>query len=553
MREPTSRARAALGVLAAASLAGCMNLAPRYERPAAPVPAGWPEGAAYGPAAAASAPADGAPRGAAELGWQDVFVDAPLRGTIELALAQNRDLRVAALDIERARALYRVQRADLFPTVDVAAGAQHQRVPSSLSRSGSDNIAHVYNADVGFSAYELDLFGRVRNLNEQALQQFFATEEARRSTQISLVAEVANAWLTAAADADLLALARDTLAAQEASYRLTQRSHEAGVASAIDLRQAQTSVETARADVSRYARAVAQDLNALQLLVGAPVPQALLPRRALAAAAPRPQPAADTASATAGAGGIAGAGAGTAAGANAGAAAGGDADALGAAPLPPPAESAAWAEVLAELPAGVPSEVLQRRPDILRAERLLQASNASIGVARAAFFPRISLTASLGVASASLSELFQGGAGAWNFAPQASLPIFDAGRNRANLEAAKVDRDIAVAQYEQAIQSAFREVADALAARGTLDEQLAAQQALVEATGEAFRLSRSRYRGGVDSYLAVLDAQRSLYAAQQTLIALRLTRSTNLVTLYRVLGGGWRASAAAAEHARPAG
>lgn len=532
MRESTVRPRAAMSLLAAASLAGCMNLAPRYERPAAPVPADWPQGAAYGPSAAASAPAGAAARPADQLGWQDVFVDAPLRGVIELALANNRDLRVAALNIERARAQYQVQRADLFPTVAASAEAQHQRVPDSLSAAGRGGTTHAYSAGVGFSAYELDLFGRVRNLNEQALQQFFATEEARRSTQISLVAEVANAWLTAAADADLLALARDTLAAQEASYGLTQRSHESGVASAIDLRQAQTSVETARADVSRYMRAVAQDLNALALLVGAPVPESLLPRRTRAAGAPA-GPATGAASAPA--------------------AAAASADALGAAELPSPAESAAWAERLAELPPGVPSEVLQRRPDVLRAERLLQSSHASIGVARAAFFPRIALTGSAGLASASLADLFKGGAGTWSFVPQVSLPLFDAGRNRANLETARVDRDIAVAQYEQAIQSAFREVADALAARGTLDEQLAAQQALVDATGETFRLSRSRYRGGVDSYLAVLDAQRSLYAAQQTLIALRLTRSANLVTLYRVLGGGWRASAAEPDAPPPAG
>ena len=547
MRESTSRPRAALGLLAAASLAGCMNLAPRYERPAAPVPADWPQGAAYGASAPASAPAGAAAHPADELGWQDVFVDAPLRGVIELALANNRDLRVAALNIERARAQYQVQRADLFPTVAASAEAQHQRLPDSLSASGRGGTTHAYSAGVGFSAYELDLFGRVRNLNEQALQQFFATEEARRSTQISLVAEVANAWLTAAADADLLALARDTLAAQEASYGLTQRSHESGVASAIDLRQAQTSVETARADVSRFMRAVAQDLNALALLVGAPVPESLVPRRTQAAGAPA-GPASGAASAPAAA----------AASASPRAAAGGApgeaaADALGAAELPPPAESTAWTERLAELPPGVPSEVLQRRPDVLRAERLLQASQASIGVARAAFFPRIALTGSAGLASASLGDLFKGGAGTWSFVPQVSLPLFDAGRNRANLETARVDRDIAVAQYEQAIQSAFREVADALAARGTLDEQLAAQQALVEATGETFRLSRSRYRGGVDSYLAVLDAQRSLYAAQQTLIALRLTRSANLVTLYRVLGGGWRASVAETDAARPAG
>lgn len=485
MRTPSTRPyRGRLTLLAAAALAGCMNLAPTYERPAAPVAAGWPQGEAYGEPAAAGGVA------ASELAWREVFVDAPLQRTIELALSNNRNLRVAALNIEQARAQYQIQRADLFPTVAASGEAVHQRTPADLSQAGRAVTSHTYSAGIGFSTYELDLFGRVRNLNEQALQQFFATEEARRSTQISLVAEVANVYLTATADGELLRLARDTLASQESSYKLAQRSHELGVASALDLRQAQTSVEVARADVARYTRALAQDLNALALLVGAPLPAEVRP------------------------GGV-------------------------------QPEDLQWIDRLAELPAGLPSEVLQRRPDVLQAERQLQAANATIGAARAAFFPRISLTASAGVASSSLSDLFQGSARTWSFVPQVSLPIFDAGRNRANLEVSKTQRDIALAQYELAIQSAFREVADALAARGTFDEQLAAQQALVDATGETYRLSQARYRSGVDSYLAVLDAQRSLYAAQQSLITLRLSRSANLVTLYKVLGGGWQRTDAA--------
>lgn len=470
--------RGRLTVLAAAALAGCMNLAPTYERPAAPVAPGWPQGEAYGEPAAAGV-------AATDLAWREVFVDAPLQRTIELALSNNRNLRVAALNIEQARAQYQIQRADLFPTVAASGEAVHQRTPADLSQAGRAVTSHTYSAGIGFSTYELDLFGRVRNLNEQALQLFFANEEARRSTQISLVAEVANVYLTATADGELLRLARDTLESQESSYKLARRSHELGVASALDLRLAQTSVEVARADVARYTRALAQDLNALALLVGAPLPSDVRP------------------------GGV-------------------------------HPEDLRWIDRLAELPAGLPSEVLQRRPDVLQAERQLQAANATIGAARAAFFPRISLTASAGVASSSLSDLFQGSARAWSFVPQVSLPIFDAGRNRANLEVSKTQRDIALAQYELAIQSAFREVADALAARGTFDEQLAAQQALVDATDETYRLSQARYRSGVDSYLAVLDAQRSLYAAQQSLITLRLARSANLVTLYKVLGGGWQ-------------
>ncbi|MDP1790988.1 MAG: AdeC/AdeK/OprM family multidrug efflux complex outer membrane factor [Methylibium sp.] len=478
------RYRGRLTLLTTAALAGCMNLAPTYERPSAPVATEWPQGEAYGEPAGAGSVA------ASDLAWREVFVDAPLQRTIELALSNNRNLRVAALNIEQARAQYQIQRADLFPTVAASGEAVHQRTPADLSQAGRAVTSYTYSAGIGFSTYELDMFGRVRNLNEQALQQFFATEEARRSTQISLVAEVANVYLTATADGELLRLARDTLASQESSYKLAQRSHELGVASALDLRQAQTSVEVARADVARYTRALAQDLNALALLVGAPLPADVRP------------------------GGV-------------------------------QPEDLQWIDRLAELPAGLPSDVLQRRPDVLQAERQLQAANATIGAARAAFFPRISLTASAGVASSSLSDLFQGSARTWSFVPQVSLPIFDAGRNRANLEVTKTQRDIALAQYELAIQSAFREVADALAARGTFDEQLAAQQALVDATGETYRLSQARYRSGVDSYLAVLDAQRSLYAAQQSLITLRLSRSANLVTLYKVLGGGWQRADAA--------
>lgn len=485
------RAASALTLIAAAAvLAGCVNLAPSYERPPAPLTATWPTGPAYdapAPDAAASAPgavagAAATPvetRAAADIGWREVFVEAPLQRVIEHALVNNRDLRVAALNIERARSLYQVQRADLFPTVAATGQGSHQRTPASVSQTGTTVTSHIYSAGVGFSSYELDFFGRVRNLNEQALQQFFATEEARRSTQLSLVAEVANAYLTAVADGELLQLAKDTLKSQQNSLDLTRRSFEGGVSSALDVRQAQTSVETARGDVARFTRQVAQDLNALTLLVGAPLPEDVRP------------------------GGL-------------------DVGSL-----------------LAELPAGVPSEVLQRRPDILQAERLLQGASANIGAARAAFFPSITLTASAGATSNSLGDLFKGGNGTWSFIPSINLPIFDAGRNRANLEVAKIDRDIAVVQYEQTIQSAFREVADALAARGTYDEQLAAQQALVAATTGAYDLAQARYKGGVDSFLSVLDAQRSLYAAQQSLISLRLSRSANLVTLYKVLGGGW--------------
>jgi len=458
--------------LAALLLGGC-SLMPTYQRPMAPVPQAF----AGDSAAAAHAPV-------AEIGWRDVFTDPALQRVIETALANNRDLRVAALNIEKARAQYRVQDAALFPTISASAGGNGSRTPADLSPSGSAQVSHSYSASLGFSAYELDLFGRVRSLDAQALEQFFSTTEARRSAQISLVAEVATAYLTMAADQDRLRLAQDTLASQGRTYQLNQRSFELGAASALTLRQAQTSVDTARVDVERYTAQVAQDRNALVLLAGADLPAELLPQAL------------------------------------------------------PPGETAA-ASPLATIPPGLPSDLLQRRPDILQAEGDLKAANANIGAARAAFYPRISLTASAGSSSASLSNMFMGGSRTWSFAPQISLPIFDGGANRANLDIARTDRDINIAKYEKAIQTAFREVSDALAQRSTLGRQLEAQQSLVDATSESYRLSDARFKRGVDSYLSVLDAQRSLYTAQQNLIGTRLSRFTNLVTFYKTLGGGW--------------
>ena len=462
----------------AAFLTGC-SLMPVYQQPAAPVPQAFVGviGGTSSSVSASTAPV-------AEIGWRNVFTDASLQRVIELSLANNRDLRVAALNIEKARAQYRVQDAALFPSVNASGGGSGSRTPADLSGTGQAMVSHSYSATLGFSAYELDLFGRVRSLNAQALEQFFATAEARRSTQISLVAEVATAYLTMAADQDLLKLAQDTLASQSHTYQLNQRSYALGVASALTLRQAQTSVDTARVDVERYTAQVAQDRNALVLLVGTDLPAELLPKA-----------------------------------------------------LPDGATAAA--SPLASIPPGLPSDLLQRRPDILQAERTLKAANANIGAARAAFYPRISLTASAGSASASLSDVFNGGSGSWSFAPQVSLPIFDGGANQANLVIAKTERDIDVAQYEKAIQTAFREVSDALAQRSTLGRQLEAQQSLVDATSDSYRLSSERFKRGVDSYLSVLDSQRSLYTAQQNLISTRLSRFTNLVTFYKTLGGGW--------------
>jgi multidrug efflux system outer membrane protein len=462
-----------LWLVLAGVISGC-TLMPSYERPTAPIPSNYPAGSAAG---AAAGPA------AAEIGWRDFFADERLRQIIALALSNNRDLRVAVLNIEKSRAQYRIQKSELFPAVNASGSGSASRTPADLSQTGRAETVRQYSADVGFSAYELDLFGRVRSLNTQAAQQFLATEEARRATQISLVAEVVSDYLTLAADEDRLELAQSTFKSQTDSYGLTQRSYEVGSASGLSLRQAQTSVERARVDVARYTSQVAQDRNALALVVGTQVPADLLPT--------------------------------------------GLADEMGA------------LSARSDVPAGLPSELMQRRPDVLQAEHELQAANANIGAARAAFYPSITLTASAGSSSSELGTLFKAGSGAWSFAPQISIPIFDGGRNRGNLDSARISRDIGVAQYEKAIQTAFREVADALAQRGTLDQQLDAQQALVDATNESYKLSDARFRRGVDSYLNVLDSQRSLYDAQQNLIGTQLSRVLNWVTLYKVLGGGW--------------
>ena len=455
-------------------LTGCTTMAPKYSQPAAPVPAAWPIGAAYKAETGSSAG-----KAAADIPWQEFFVDGQLRKLIALALENNRDLRVAVLNIERSRAQYQIRRSDLVPKVDANASATYQRISEDFSGTGLPMNIHQYNLGLGVSSYELDLFGRVRSLKDQALEQYLATEQARRSVQISLVSQVAATYLTLAADRERLQLARETLGNQQESYKLTRSRHEAGISSALDLNQAQTSVDAARVDIARFTTLVAQDENALSLVVGSTVPADLLPLSL--------------------------------------------SEALTA---------------LKDVAPGLPSDVLLRRPDILQAEGVLKGANANIGAARAAFFPRITLVSNIGFGSDDLAGLFNSGSFVWKFAPQITLPIFDGGSNAANLTVAEVDRDIAVAQYEKAIQTAFREVADALAQRGTIDEQLAAQQSLTDATSESYRLSRARYEKGVDSYLTVLDSQRSLYGAQQNLIGTRLSRLASLVTLYKVLGGG---------------
>ncbi len=452
-------------VVLAMLLGGC-SLAPAYQRPAAPVAPAYPSAEVAGQGGVA----------AADLGWRQLLGDPRLQALVAIALEHNRDLRVAALNVELARAQHGIQRAELFPTVGASAGVE-------VGGDFDGDVAAQYRVGVGITSFELDLFGRIRSLKAQALEEYLATEEARRATHLALIAEVATQYLTARAADEELALARQTQEAVAAAYEITQRRFDAGQRGELDVRTAEAQVHTARAEVARATRQRALAEHALVLLLGQPIPGELPPPLAL------------------------------------------DAQAM-----------------VAEIPAGLPSELLQRRPDILAAEHVLKGANANIGAARAAFFPRISLTAFGGLASTALGSLFTGGAAAWSFAPQVSVPIFTGGRNQANLDAAHVRKQIEIARYEQAIQIAFREVSDALAGRATLDEQLEAQRARVDAEQKRYQISELRYNTGIESYLAVLTAQRDLYAAQQQLIDVRLARLVNIISLYKALGGGWRES-----------
>lgn len=451
-------------------LCGCPRPS-RYARPEMPVPPSWPENIA-GQASAPDAPA------AADVKWREFFVNPNLRSVIELALANNRDLRMAALNIEKMRALYRIQSAALNPAISAQANIDAYRIPENLSGNGHSQTVTIYTVGLGTASWELDFFGRIRSLQSRALEQFLSTEQARSAAQISLVAAVAYSYLALAADRENLKLAQSTLETQQAFYDLIVKTRDLGMGNDLDVRQAQSQVEAARADIAQFTGQIALDENAINLLAGTPVAAGLL---------------ADD-----------------------------------------------WDRVaqLKDLSAGLPSDVLLRRPDILAAEHQLKAQQANIGAARAAFFPRIALTAAGGITSGDLGNLFKPAAATWSFAPQVSIPIFDSGSRQAGYEAAQVDRDIAIADYEKSIQTAFREVSDALSLRASLSAQQDAVQSLVRTLAETHRLSEARYKGGIDSYLSVLVAQRALYAAQQQLVSLRLARLTNLVTLYKVLGGG---------------
>ncbi len=459
-------------VVSAFFLVGC-SLAPKYTRPESPVPVEWPQGVAYEGTQAAP----GAPAVPELLSRQEFFADSRLQRLIETALNNNRDLRLAALNVERARALYGIKRVDLFPTVNAVGSGSKQRVPADLSITSSATTTEQYGVNLGILSWEIDFFGRIRSLKDQALQAYLSTEQARRSAQILLVSEIARVYLTLAADRETLTLNQFTLKTQQDAYDLMQKRYEVGLSTKLDLRRAQIQVDTAWGNVVRYRQLTAQDMNALNLLAGSPVPEDLLP--------------ADLSSV-----------------------------------IPPK-----------DISPGLSSEALLNRPDIMAAEYRLKGAYAYIGAARAAFFPRISLTTTVGTASAELSGLFSSGSATWSFIPRITIPIFDA-RTWAALRVSKAEQKIVLTQYERAIQMAFREVADALAVSGTVDQQVSAQQSLVDAVEETYRLTHKRYSKGVDSYLSVLDAQRSLYGSKQGLISLHLAKLASQVRLYTVLGGG---------------
>jgi len=459
-----------LTLAVALGLSGC-SMAPKYQQPEAPFAASWQAQAQ---------------QNAETPDWQHFFADENLQLLIETALEHNKDLRVAALNVEAFRAQYRIDRSALFPAVDAAGGGNRQRIPKNMSPTGESTINSQYSASLGITAWEIDFFGRLNSLRQQALETYFASEQAQRSAELSLIANVATAWLSHQADQASLALVQSTLETYESSLKLVQSRYDAGVASALELQQARTAADNARVSLAQFQRQVAQSRNALQMVLGAPIPELK--------------------------------------------------------------QNVELSSVqLAELPVALPAELLQRRPDILQAEYQLKAANANIGAARAAFFPSISLTATAGSMSNELSDLFSSGSGTWLFQPQLRLPIFNAGRLKASLDYSKVQKDIRIAQYEKSIQTAFQEVADGLIARSTYNEQLAAQDKLLESSQAYLDLAERRYREGVDNQLTLLDAQRLLFSTQQQRINSQLALLTSEINLYKSLGGSYQATSETAE------
>lgn len=451
--------------------AGC-TMIPKYNRPEAPVSSAWPEGKAYPGNATGSDIFD-----PSQLSWREFFADEKLQQVIETALTNNRDLKLSSLNVELAQAMYGIQKASLFPAFDAVGSGSKSQASQDLTRPGESRTIESYSVSLGALSWEVDFFGRIRSLKARALEEYLASEQARRGAQILLISSVANAYLALAADQENLSLSENTLKNQQNAYALIDQQYKAGIITELDLRRSQTLVDSANLQVATYTQQVAKDKNALNLLVGSKVSSELLPAKL------------------------------------------------------------SEVNLTKNITPGLPSEVLLQRPDVLQAENNLKAANADIGQARAAFFPSISLTATLGSASNELSGLFKTGTDIWNFAPRAVMPIFDSRIWQAH-KAAKVQQKMAVTQYEKSIQNAFREVADALAVRGTVDQQVSAQESLVKALSETSRLSKARYSQGIDSYLSVLDSETSLFAAEQGLTNLHLARSASHVKLYAVLGGG---------------
>lgn len=452
---------------------GC-TMAPNYARPDMPIPNTYPSAFSTEETIGRADPLPG---------WKVFFRDAPMRRVIELALANNRDLRVSMLNIEKTRAQYRIQRADLLPTINASGSSTNQHNPADLSSTGMKGVSRQYSASLGFSAFELDLFGRIRSLTNQAIETYYSVEEEAKSAQLSLVAETAAMYLQLVSDREVYDLTVATAENRRKTYELIKQKFEAGVASDLDVSQARTILEEAMVSLASAATRVGQDENYLMLLMGGPLPADL-----------------------------------------------------------PEVRRLAHVESLADIPEGLPSTLLERRPDIKAAEHTLKGANASIGAARANFFPTITLTGAFGKMSSDYNNLFEPYSKAWSFMPQITLPIFDTGRNMAQLDVANTERDIAVARYEKAIQSAFREVADALVQRNNIGSQLSAQEALVAATGKSVAHANTRYGAGVGNFLDLLDAERSLYSAKSGLISARLLRESNALSLYKALGGGWEES-----------
>jgi outer membrane protein, multidrug efflux system len=469
------KAHVAALIVSIALMTGC-SLQPIFHRPAAPVAATFPSGDAYKNPAAGEG---GTMLPAAEIGWRDFMADPRLQRLVEIALHNNRDLRVAALNVEQMQAQYRIQRAQLFPQVSAFAESSRSRTPGDVTSGGVGGTSQAYSVGLSVS-WTVDFFGRLGSLKDAALQQYFATAYARQATEILLVSQVADQYLTLLSYDELLTVTQNTLKTSQDAYNLVKLQFDTGTATELALRQSEGVVEQAQANYTAYVRLRAQAENALVLLIGQPLP----------------------------------------------------------ADLPPPA-GLGNQTILTDIPAGLPSELLTRRPDIEQAEAALRAANANIGAARAAFFPNISLTGSVGTASSTLGGLFGGGSLAWSFLPSLVAPIFNAGANQANLDVAKLRKDINIATYEKTIQTAFREVADGLAARGTYDDQVASLERYTFSQQRQLELSIMRYKSGVDAYLTVLTAQTSYYVAQQALVTARLNRLTSLVDLYRALGGGW--------------